>query len=37
MLINACHLEECRVAVVAEGLLEELDIDIKYTQRSHSW
>ena len=28
MLINACHLEECRVAVVAEGLLEELDIDI---------
>ncbi len=28
MLINACHLEECRVAVVAEGLLEELDIDV---------
>lgn len=27
MLINACHLEECRVAVVAEGLLEELDIE----------
>ncbi len=28
MLINACHLEECRVAVVAEGLLEELDIEV---------
>ena len=28
MLINACHLEECRVAVVSEGLLEELDIDV---------
>jgi ribonuclease E len=27
MLINACHPEECRVAVVAEGLLEELDIE----------
>ncbi|MBI5571559.1 MAG: Rne/Rng family ribonuclease [Desulfomonile tiedjei] len=29
MLINACHPEECRVAVVADGILEELDIQIK--------
>ncbi len=29
MLINAAHPEECRVAVVSEGLLEELDVQIK--------
>jgi ribonuclease E len=28
MLINACHSEECRVAVVADGLLEELDVEV---------
>lgn len=28
MLINACHPEECRVAVVADGLLEELDVEV---------
>ena len=29
MLINASHPEECRVAVVSDGLLEELDVQIK--------
>lgn len=29
MLINASNPEECRVAVVADGLLEELDIQVK--------
>jgi ribonuclease E len=29
MLINAVHLEESRVAVVSDGMLEELDIQIK--------
>ena len=29
MLINAVHPEECRVAVVSEGILEELDVQIK--------
>lgn len=29
MLINASHPEECRVAVVSEGILEELDVQIK--------
>jgi ribonuclease E len=28
MLINASHSEECRVAVVSDGILEELDIQI---------
>jgi ribonuclease E len=28
MLINACHSEECRVVVVADGLLEELDVEV---------
>jgi ribonuclease E len=28
MLINASHLEECRVAVVSDGILEDLDIQI---------
>lgn len=28
MLINASHPEECRVAVVADGILEELDVQI---------
>ena len=28
MLINASHPEECRVAVVADGVLEELDVEI---------
>ncbi len=28
MLINACHPEECRMAVVEEGLLEELDVEV---------
>src|SRR5271157_504992 len=29
MLINASHLEECRVAVVCDGVLEELDVQVK--------
>ena len=29
MLINAVHPEESRVAVVSDGMLEELDIQIK--------
>lgn len=29
MLINASHPEECRVAVVSEGLLEELDVQVR--------
>lgn len=29
MLINACHAEECRVAVVADGKLEQLDIQVR--------
>lgn len=29
MLINAVHPEECRVAVVADGTLEELDVQVK--------
>ncbi len=29
MLINAVHPEECRVAVVSDGLLEELDVQVK--------
>ncbi|MDQ7784466.1 MAG: Rne/Rng family ribonuclease [Desulfomonilaceae bacterium] len=29
MLINASHPEECRVAVVADGTLEELDVQIR--------
>ena len=29
MLINASNPEECRVAVVSDGLLEELDVQIK--------
>lgn len=29
MLINAVHPEECRAAVVCDGVLEELDIQIK--------
>ncbi len=29
MLINADHPEECRVAVVCDGLLEELDVQVK--------
>jgi ribonuclease E len=29
MLINASHAEECRVAVVGDGLLEELDVAVK--------
>lgn len=28
MLINASHPEECRVAVVADGMLEELDVQV---------
>lgn len=28
MLINASHPEECRVAVVSEGILEELDVQV---------
>lgn len=28
MLINASHPEECRVAVVSDGILEELDVQI---------
>jgi|GEM_PF-418219 len=28
MLINASHTEECRVAVVCDGVLEELDVQI---------
>jgi len=28
MLINASHLEECRVAVVSDGILEDLDIQV---------
>ncbi len=28
MLINACHPEECRVAVVSDGMLEELDVEV---------
>ncbi|MEW6530347.1 MAG: Rne/Rng family ribonuclease [Thermodesulfobacteriota bacterium] len=29
MLINAVHPEECRVAVVSDGLLDELDVQVK--------
>ncbi len=29
MLINASHPEECRVAVVSDGILEELDVQIR--------
>jgi len=29
MLINAAHMEECRVAVVSDGILEELDVQIR--------
>ncbi len=29
MLINAGHPEECRVAVVCDGLLEELDVQVR--------
>jgi ribonuclease E len=29
MLINASHPEECRVAVVCDGVLEELDVQVK--------
>ncbi|MBI4965643.1 MAG: Rne/Rng family ribonuclease [Desulfomonile tiedjei] len=29
MLINASHTEECRVAVVCDGVLEELDVAVK--------
>ncbi|MCA1960429.1 MAG: Rne/Rng family ribonuclease [Desulfomonile sp.] len=29
MLINAAHPEECRVAVVCDGILEELDVQIR--------
>jgi len=29
MLINASHPEECRVAVVTDGILEELDVQIR--------
>lgn len=29
MLINASHAEECRVAVVCDGMLEELDVAVK--------
>jgi len=29
MLINASHAEECRVAVVGDGILEELDVAVK--------
>ncbi|MFC1833855.1 ribonuclease E/G [Thermodesulfobacteriota bacterium] len=29
ILINAVHPEECRVAVVSDGILEELDVQIK--------
>jgi ribonuclease E len=28
MLINASHAEECRVAVVCDGILEELDVQV---------
>ncbi len=29
ILINAAHPEECRVAVVVDGILEELDVQVK--------
>jgi ribonuclease E len=29
MLINASHAEECRVAVVCDGILEELDVQVR--------
>ena len=29
MLINASHPEECRVAVVCDGILEELDVQVR--------
>lgn len=29
MLINASHPEECRVAVVSDGILEELDVQVR--------
>ena len=32
MLINASHPEECRVAVVSDGILEELDVQIRTYQ-----
>ena len=34
MLINATHLEESRVAIVEDGLLTELDIEIAGSEQN---